>query len=598
MNKEILISGYFSDYSEVSLGYIIADLNSGIIKEYKTSNLYQGEFKGERYDYDDNYIIYPGDFNAHSHPEQSLYTDIVDKDWNLATWCKNTIYKYSINLTPNLVYLACCRAFSKMLSLGVTTAMVSFYCHNNEDNIFDKEVIRSATDSGIRLYYGRMNYDVIDEEAYGDKKNSQCSFFETPEKAEENYKSLLLENKFPTVEIAPSVHSIHGSTKEAIIRAINLGNKYDKYIQFHLSEDESDVKLSLRLYGKRPIEFLLNLLENGEVKNLSRVILSDCVWINHREREIIKEQNMTVVLNPRMNHRVKTGEADLIKFIFAGIIPYLGTDGEASNDDLSIKGEREYLKKRYSDIDSMFIDKIGTKSFRFKQGYIGEIKTGNFCDVKVLKVTEFEEALETSEVVDVFVGGKKVLSSGRMVNFDVEEAIEIPLKKLFNLGVKNNVENSVEEDVGELLIKKRFTISTAESCTGGLLAGKLINYPGISSVFMEGAITYSNEAKIRNLNVKKETLNKYGAVSSQTAKEMAIGIAKAAGTDIGVSVTGLAGPGGGTERKPVGLVYVGLYIRGKVKVKELHLLGNRQKVRAETVMVTLRWIKAELMNIL
>jgi 5-methylthioadenosine/S-adenosylhomocysteine deaminase len=596
MNKEILITGYFSDYSEVFSGYIIAELNTGIIKEYKTDCKYEGEFMGERYDYDSNYIIYPGDFNAHSHPEQSLYTDIVDKDWNLATWCKNTIYKYSINLTPNHVYLACSRAFSRMLSLGVTTVMVSFYCHGNEDNIFDKEVIRAGTDSGIRLYYGRMNYDVIDEDAYGEKKASQTSFFETPERAEENYKNLLQENKYPTVEIAPSVHSIHASTKEAIVRAINLGNKYDKYIQFHLSEDVADVELSLKLYGKRPIEFLLNLLENGEVESLSRVMLSDCVWINTREREIIKEQKMIVVLNPRMNHRIKTGEADLIKFIFAGIIPYLGTDGEASNDDLSITGEREYLKKRYSDIDSMFIDKIGTKSFRFKQGYIGEIKTGNFCDVKVLKVAEASEVLETSQVADVFVGGNKVLASGRLVNLDVEKSIEMPLRKLFNQVVKTKVENSIEEDVGELLIKKGFTIATAESCTGGLLAGKLINYPGISAVFMEGTITYSNEAKIRNLNVKKETLNKYGAVSRETAEEMAIGIAKAAGTDVGVSVTGLAGPGGGTERKPVGLVYVGLYIRGEVKVKELHLLGNRQKVREDTVMAALRWIKAELMK--
>jgi PncC family amidohydrolase len=157
-------------------------------------------------------------------------------------------------------------------------------------------------------------------------------------------------------------------------------------------------------------------------------------------------------------------------------------------------------------------------------------------------------------------------------------------------------ETAMEVEVGEMLIKNGLTISTAESCTGGLLAGKLINYPGISSVFMEGVITYSNEAKMRNLNVKAETLNKHGAVSVETAEEMAIGIAKAAGTDIGVSVTGVAGPGGGTDEKPVGLVYVGLYICGNTKVKELRLTGDRQEIRRTTVILALEWIRKELLN--
>lgn len=587
MSKEVLISGYFNDNNKVSFGYVITDLNNGIIKEYILNSKYQGEFKGERYDYADDYTICPGDFNAHSHPEQSLYTDIVDKEWDLPTWCKNTIYKYSITLTPEHIYLACARAFSRMLSLGVTTVMVSFYCHNNEGNILDKQVIRAATDVGIRLYYGRMNYDMVDDTAYEEKKASQKSFFETPKEAEENYKLLAAENKYKTVEIAPSVHSIHASTKEAIVRAINLGNKYDKYVQFHLSEDVGDVELSLKLYGKRPVEFLLSLVEKREVESLSRVVLSDCVWINDREREIIKEQNMIVVLNPRMNNRIKTGEAELNKFISMGVTPYLGTDGEASNDDLSISGEREYLKKRYNNIDDEFISRIGAKSFKFKQGYIGEINVNNFCDIKVLK---------NSKVVDLFVGGKKVLSNGCLTDLDVEKQIEEPLKKLFdNQGVRK-VEQSIEETLGELLTRKKITIATAESCTGGLLAGRLINYPGISSIFKEGVITYSNEAKIKYLKVKGETLDVYGAVSRETAEEMAIGIAKAAGTDIGVSVTGIAGPGGGTMEKPVGLVYVGLCIKGKVKVKELHLNGDRQEIREATVKLTLEWIEKELIS--
>jgi nicotinamide-nucleotide amidase len=155
-------------------------------------------------------------------------------------------------------------------------------------------------------------------------------------------------------------------------------------------------------------------------------------------------------------------------------------------------------------------------------------------------------------------------------------------------------EKSIENEVGELLIKKHLTVSTAESCTGGLLASTLINYPGISSCFMEGAVTYSNDAKVKRLNVNISTLEQYGAVSDETAREMAYGIAMAAGTDIGISTTGIAGPGGGTIEKPVGLVYIGLYINKKLISKQLNLSGTRQSIRKETVHIALNLLKQQL----
>lgn len=154
--------------------------------------------------------------------------------------------------------------------------------------------------------------------------------------------------------------------------------------------------------------------------------------------------------------------------------------------------------------------------------------------------------------------------------------------------------NNIEVIIGELLISRCLTISTAESCTGGMLAAKLIDYPGISQAFMEGIITYSNEAKSKRIGVKKDTLLKYGAVSKETAMEMAIGIAKTAGTNIGVSTTGIAGPGGGTTEKPIGLVYIGLYINGKLENRELRLSGDRQTIRKNTVEIALNWLKEEL----
>lgn len=154
---------------------------------------------------------------------------------------------------------------------------------------------------------------------------------------------------------------------------------------------------------------------------------------------------------------------------------------------------------------------------------------------------------------------------------------------------------TLENVLCEVLVNKKLTITTAESCTGGMVASKLINYPGISSVFMEGAVTYSNDAKINRLGVKAETLDKYGAVSSQVAAEMAEGIAKTAGTMIGLSTTGIAGPDGGSPEKPVGLVYVGLYINGEVKTKMLRLSGDRQKVRERATMQLLDLLRRELL---
>ena len=134
----------------------------------------------------------------------------------------------------------------------------------------------------------------------------------------------------------------------------------------------------------------------------------------------------------------------------------------------------------------------------------------------------------------------------------------------------------------ERLIAAKLTVSTAESCTGGMIASSIVDFPGASNCFNEGYVTYSNEAKIKNLGVKDETLMAYGAVSKQTAKEMAIGVKKKAKADFGLSSTGIDGPGGGSPKKPVGLVYIGCsYGESKVKVKELHLSGNRTEVRTQ-----------------
>ncbi|MCU6761279.1 competence damage-inducible protein A [uncultured Roseburia sp.] len=145
------------------------------------------------------------------------------------------------------------------------------------------------------------------------------------------------------------------------------------------------------------------------------------------------------------------------------------------------------------------------------------------------------------------------------------------------------MEAKIEEKIAKLCEKHHLTVSTAESCTGGLVAGTLINAPGVSAVYKEGYITYSNEAKQRLLAVSEDTLNAYGAVSHQTAYEMAEGCAKAADSDFAVTTTGIAGPGGGTKQKPVGLVYIGCYAKGSTKTYEKHYSGSRTEIRNQAV---------------
>lgn len=176
------------------------------------------------------------------------------------------------------------------------------------------------------------------------------------------------------------------------------------------------------------------------------------------------------------------------------------------------------------------------------------------------------------------------------------EPIENQIRQRLGNNIYGDGDTSLEAVLGKLLIDRNLTISTAESCTGGLIASKLVNYPGISSVFMEGAVTYTNEAKMNRINVKKETLDKFGAVSEETAFEMAEGIAKTSGTNIGLSTTGIAGPSGGTEEKPVGLVYIGLYINGTTKVKKLLCSGNREMIRLRSTISALDFLRRELLK--
>lgn len=170
------------------------------------------------------------------------------------------------------------------------------------------------------------------------------------------------------------------------------------------------------------------------------------------------------------------------------------------------------------------------------------------------------------------------------------------IKKRFGDAVYTTDENETLQDaVVKLLKKHELTVTTAESCTGGLLAGTLVSVPGVSDVFKEGFVTYSNKAKRRHLDVSKSTLRKYGAVSAQTAKEMAKGGVFATDADVCVAITGLAGPDGATPEKPVGLVYIACYMNDKVQVEEFHFKGDRQKIREQSVVQALDLLRRSIL---
>ena len=184
------------------------------------------------------------------------------------------------------------------------------------------------------------------------------------------------------------------------------------------------------------------------------------------------------------------------------------------------------------------------------------------CSVRVASKKKSREEAETA--VNDMIGEVDKLIGDFIYSYDNEELADV---------------------VSRRLMEKGLTISCAESCTGGMFASALTDIPGISQCFDRGIVTYSNKAKVEELGVQQETLDRYGAVSEQTALEMAAGVRRVSGTDIGISVTGIAGPDGGTPEKPVGLVYIGLDVCGKTVCRKIdRRLTDRRRNRRHAML--------------
>lgn len=227
---------------------------------------------------------------------------------------------------------------------------------------------------------------------------------------------------------------------------------------------------------------------------------------------------------------------------------------------------------------------------------------------RMVKIVGIGESAVEEEISDLISGTNPTVATYAKVGEvhirvtaradDNETAVKLvkpvvrDLKGRFGVAVyTTEPEVTLEDSIIELMLKNNLKLVTAESCTGGMVAARLINVSGASEVFNEGFITYSNDAKRSRLDVKKSTLQKFGAVSSETAEEMAIGGCKSSGADACVAITGIAGPLGGTKEKPVGLVYIGCCVCGKTTVKEYHFHGNRSKIRESATCAALTLLR-------
>ncbi len=176
------------------------------------------------------------------------------------------------------------------------------------------------------------------------------------------------------------------------------------------------------------------------------------------------------------------------------------------------------------------------------------------------------------------------------------EALENKIRERLGDYIFGVDEETLEKVVGVLLSMRKKTIALAESCTGGLISHRLTNVPGSSRYFPGSLVAYSNEVKVNILQVPLKTLEKFGAVSREAAQAMARGIRKISGADLGLAVTGIAGPGGGGERKPVGLVYIALAVNDNISTEEHHFSGKRETIKLKASQMALDMARRHLLK--
>ena len=358
-------------------------------------------------------------------------------------------------------------------------------------------------------------------------------------------------------------------------------NKYGIEIEFKMTvRDVMDEIVKALKYAKKNVDLViltggLGPTDDDITKEAMAKFLKKKLVVDEKEKkELLKKYKSYKNPNKTNFKEVEKPEGAISFKNDVGMAPAVYVDGL-----VAFPGFPNELKNMFPKFLKYYVKENNLKS----QIYIKDIITYGIG----------ESVLETT-VKDLFTEGDifyefLVKDYGTLIRLQTKienkKNVAKIVKKLYNrisefiIGEDDErIENTIYECLNSG--KKALTISTAESCTGGMIASKLIEVPGISENFIEGIVSYSNEAKIKRLKVKKETLEKYGAVSEEVAREMLAGLK----TDIGISTTGIAGPGGGTKDKPVGLVYIGIKVKDEVKVFKRELKGDRNKIRQRAMM--------------
>ena len=257
------------------------------------------------------------------------------------------------------------------------------------------------------------------------------------------------------------------------------------------------------------------------------------------------------------------------------------------------------------ELKPMFDNQVWPRLEQFRAG---------FCSRRVLKITGLTESMVEDLIRDLYPRGSSVqvtvlaspgqieihLSSFASQSADLAEESLRAVESAFVDRLKDNVFSASGEEleavIGRLLRARRETLAVAESCTGGLVSHRLTNIPGSSDYFREGMVAYSNEAKRDGLQVPADHIRKFGAVSSQVARAMAMGVRAKAGSHYGLAITGIAGPGGGNEEKPVGLVYTALASDHGVDVAKNQFLGNREHIKFQAGQKALDMLRRHLLQ--
>ncbi len=323
------------------------------------------------------------------------------------------------------------------------------------------------------------------------------------------------------------------------------------------------------------------ILEPGIISKIER-------FFKDRKKEIsFNNYNQALVIRGSMiiNNKIGTAPGLIIE--------------RDQNTIILLPGVPRELKQMFKDTVSKYLEKKYSKNLVIKSRTLRTFGLGeSVVDEKITHITErcsnpsiafLAHATEVDVKITAKAGDQNIADS-------LIADLEIQIRDCLGDYVFGADDETMEKIVGAILTLRNKTIAVAESCTGGLISNLLTNVSGSSAYFIESIVAYSNEAKIKLLHVSPQTIEKFGAVSPQTANAMAKGIKELAGTDYGLSITGIAGPTGGTSEKPVGLVYIGLAHQNGVDTSEHKFFGNRDIIKQKAAQTALDAIRKYLIN--